>query len=110
MDETDGASGWLTYGAAERFGSTAEAVRRRNDSARAFETAIEALREQLGSERRRVDELLVSLAEERRQIDRLHVDLADAVTAERIAAGEAAALRAVVDGLRTRPWWRRWFR
>ena len=77
------------------------------DSARAFELAIEALHEQLVGERRRVDELLASLAEERRQIDRLHLDLADAVTAERIAAGEAAALRTIVTGLRERPWWRR---
>ena len=80
------------------------------DAARAFELAIEALHEQLVGERRRVDELLASLAEERRQIDRLHLDLADAVTAERIAAGEAAALRTIVTGLRERPWWRRWFR
>ena len=80
------------------------------DAARAFELAIEALHEQLVGERRRVDELLASLAEERRQIDRLHLDLADAVTAERIAAGEAAAFRTIVTGLRERPWWRRWFR
>ena len=41
------------------------------------------------------------------RIDELHTALADAVTAERIAAGEAAALRAIVTGLRARPWWRR---
>jgi hypothetical protein len=29
---------------------------------------------------------------------------------KRIAAGEAAALRTIVTGLRERPWWRRWFR
>jgi hypothetical protein len=51
-----------------------------------------------------------SYRQERRQIDCLHVDLADAVAAERIAAGEAAALRAIVTGLRARPWWRCWFR
>jgi hypothetical protein len=169
MAETDGEGSWLTYSeAAERLGSTAEAVRRRarrynwprmrpnlpgeparvrvpelpaaarvcppapdehsampdgqmpgvtagaaqvgTDPARAFELAITALREQLGCERHRVDELLASLTEERRRIDRLHTDLAEAVAAERIAASEASALRTALDQLRARPWWRRWFR
>jgi len=81
-----------------------------SEPARVFELAVEALREQLTSERRRVDELQALLTEERRQIDRLHVDLADAVAAEQISAGEASALRAIVTELRARPWWRRWFR
>ena len=83
---------------------------------RTLETAVwtlgeqlEAVNDSLLSERRRVDDLQTLLAEERRQIDRLHLDLADAITAERIAAGEAAALRAIVAGLRARPWWRRWW-
>ena len=67
---------------------------------------LEAVNDSLLSERRRVDDLQTLLAEERRQIDRLHLDLADAITTERIAAGEAAALRAIVAGLRARPWWR----
>src|SRR6516165_2274827 len=70
---------------------------------------LEAVNDSLLSERRRVDDLQALLAEERRQIDRLHLDLADAITAERIAAGEAAALRAIVAELRARPWWRRWW-
>ena len=91
---------------------------------RTLETAVRTLGEQLEvantslvAERQRVDALQVVLTEERRRvedgrkrIDELHVDLADAVTAERIAAGEAAALRAILEGLRARPWWRRWFR
>ena len=58
---------------------------------------------QLEVERQRVED-------SRKRIDELHTALADAVTAERIAAGEAAALRTIVTGLRERPWWRRWFR
>jgi len=83
---------------------------------RTLETAVWTLGEQLETvndsllcERRRVDDLQALLAEERRQIDRLHLDLADAITAERITAGEAAALRAIVAELRARPWWRRWW-
>jgi len=83
-----------------------------------------AERERAEQSERRADELQAALMEESRQVeagrkridelqqrvDQLHTDLADAVTAERIAAGEAAALRAIVTGLRARPWWRRWFR
>jgi len=58
---------------------------------------------QLEVERQRVED-------SRKRIDELHTALADAVTAERIAAGEAAALRTIVTGLQERPWWRRWFR
>jgi hypothetical protein len=75
------------------------------------ERQLEVERQLVEDGRKRIDELQASLTEERRQIDRLNVDLADAVSAERIAAGEAAALRAIVTGLRARPWWRRrWFR
>jgi len=108
------------------------------EALRTLESAIAALREQvdyaqsgLVAERQRADELQVALTEERRRVeagrqlvedgrkridelqqrvDELHTALADAVTAERIAAGEAAALRAIVTGLRARPWWRRWLR
>jgi hypothetical protein len=56
----------------------------------------------LEEERRRVDE-------ERRRVDELRTALADAVAAERIAAGEAAALRAELVRTKSRaPWWRRW--
>jgi hypothetical protein len=42
--------------------------------------------------------------------DGVQTALADAVAAERIAAGEAAGLRVELDRLRARaPWWRRWF-
>ena len=58
---------------------------------------------QLEAERQRVED-------SRKRIDELHTALADAVTAERIAAGEAAALRTIVTGLQERPWWRRLFR
>src|SRR6516164_652502 len=70
---------------------------------RALESAVEELRATITDLRQRLDR-------ERDRVDELHTALADAVTAERIAAGEAAALRAIVTGLRARPWWRRWFR
>ena len=87
-------------------------------------SSLVAERERAERSECRADELQVALTEERRrveverqlvedgrkQIDELHTALADAVTAERIAAGEAAALRAIVTGLRARRWWRRWFR
>jgi hypothetical protein len=65
-----------------------------------WKSAIAALRQQLEVANSRADRA-------ERRVDELHTD---AVTAERIAAGEAAALRALVTGLRARPWWRRWFR
>jgi hypothetical protein len=43
------------------------------------------------------------------EFDRLRTALADAIAAERIAAGDAAALRAELDALRKRRRWR-WFR
>ena len=67
------------------------------------EYQLEAERQRVEDGRKRIDEL-------QQRVDELHTDLADAVTAERIAAGEASALRAIVTGLRARPWWRRWFR
>ena len=79
--------------------------------------AVEALREQLvradereESARRRAARAEREVEETRRRIDELHTALAGAVAAERIAAGEAGALRTIVAGLRARPWWRRWFR
>ena len=62
------------------------------------------------SERRRAARAEREVEEARRRIDELHTALAGAVAAERIAAGEAGALRTIVAGLRARPWWRRWFR
>jgi len=84
---------------------------------RALESAIEALREQLrianelAANAGRQLEVERQLVEDgRKRLDELQTVLADAVTAQRIAADEAAALRAIVTGLRARPWWRRWFR
>jgi hypothetical protein len=81
----------------------AEAERARADRA---ERHLEEERGCVDEERRRIDELRTAL-------DRMRVELADAVAAERIAAGEATGLRAEVERLiteRRRPWWRRWFR
>jgi hypothetical protein len=71
---------------------------------RALETAIEALREQLTkadqraeAERGRADRTERHLEAERKRVDELQAALADAVAAERIAAGEAAGLRAELD-------------
>jgi hypothetical protein len=69
----------------------------------AVSAAIAALREQLAA-------VNVTLAAERARVDQLLVDLADARSAERISADAAAALRHEIELLRTRPWWRRWFR
>ena len=49
------------------------------------------------------------LEEERRRNDELQHTLADAVAAERIVAGEAAALRVEVDHWRRMGWLRRMF-
>jgi hypothetical protein len=81
-----------------------------DDRARVFEMAIAALREQLSTANRRIDELIEERrldAEERRQ---MRTELADARAAERISAESAAALRHELDLLRARPWWRRWLR
>ena len=84
---------------------------------RALESAIEALREQLriandlaanSGRQLEVERQLVEAG--RKRLDELQTVLADALTAQRIAADEAAALRAIVTGLSARPWWRRWFR
>jgi small-conductance mechanosensitive channel len=56
----------------------------------------------LEQERERVDE-------ERKRVDELRAALADAVAAERIAAGEAAALRAELDLWRRMSWLQRVF-
>jgi hypothetical protein len=62
-------------------------------------------------ERQRADRAEGHLEEERKRVDQLQVALADAVTAERITAGAAAALRTQLALLtERRPWWRRWFR
>jgi hypothetical protein len=74
----------------------------------ALKGAIDSLRSQLERERSRVDRAERLLEEERERSGKLEVTLADAVGAERIAAGEAAALRAELDALRKRR--RRWFR
>jgi hypothetical protein len=67
------------------------------------DSVIADFRHRLDVADRRLDEA----TEDRRRVDELRVALADAVAAERIAAGEAAALRAELDALRNR---RRWFR
>jgi hypothetical protein len=79
--------------------------------------AVEFLHEDLASERerveqaeRRADELLALFAEGQRQIGDLYGALADARTAAMISSNEASALRATLDELRARPWWKRWFR
>ena len=64
---------------------------------------VSPLTVQLGRERERV-------VRAERKVDQLEVALADALAAERIAAGEAAALRAEADqrrgwSLRRRLWW-----
>ena len=88
------------------------------------EMTIRDLRARLDAsedERRKVQVQLTGLLTDRREpateeppsrsLDRQNLALADAVAAERIAAGEAAGLRAELDRLRARaPWWRRWFR
>jgi hypothetical protein len=77
---------------------------------RVFEQAITALQEQLERERSRVDRAESHLEEARGRLDQLQAALGDAIAAERIAAGEASALRAELDHHRkraARPWWRR---
>jgi hypothetical protein len=64
--------------------------------------AVETLCEQLDQEKSRVDRAERLLDEERERSGRFQASLADAVGAERIAAGEAAALRAELD--RRREW------
>jgi len=65
--------------------------------------AVEMLREDVGHERDRANQA-------ERRIDELLHDLADARTAALISGCEAAALRVENTQLRSRPWWRRWFR
>jgi hypothetical protein len=61
------------------------------------DSVITDLRHRLDVADRRLDEA----TEDRRRVDELRIALADAVAAERIAAGEAAGLRAEVDERRT---------
>jgi hypothetical protein len=61
---------------------------------RVIEQVITTLHQQLERERDRVDRAEARIAE-------LQTELADAVAAERIAAGEAAALRAAADARRS---------
>ena len=78
----------------------------------AIMNALALCREQIERERGRVDRAERLLEEEQKRSGELEALLADAVGAERIAAGEAAGLRAEVERLtaeRRRPWWRRWF-
>jgi len=62
------------------------------------------------SQRRQLEAERQSVEAGRKRLDELQTVLADALTAQRIAADEAAALRTIVTGLRERPWWRRLFR
>ena len=66
----------------------------------ALKGAVDTLRSQLERERGRVDQA-------ERRIEELQANLADAVAAERIAAGEAAALRTAADRRRAWGLWRR---
>jgi hypothetical protein len=83
-----------------------------------LESAVEALREQLvtanqreEAERGRAERAERHLEDERERVDELRAALADAVAAERIAAGTAAGLRAEIAILTDRrSRWRRWFR
>jgi hypothetical protein len=68
------------------------------------DSVIADLRHRLDVADRRLD----AAAEDRRLVDELHVALADAVAAERIAAGEAAALRTEADRRRNWRMLRRW--
>jgi hypothetical protein len=68
---------------------------------RAFEQVITILHQQIERERDRVDRAERLLDEERHRIEELRTALADALTAERIAAGQAAALRAEADARRS---------
>jgi predicted nucleic acid-binding Zn-ribbon protein len=85
---------------------------------RTLESAVEALREQLlkanqwaEAERGRAERAERHFEDERKRVDELRTALADAVAAERIAAGTAAGLRAEIAILTDRrSWWRRWFR
>jgi hypothetical protein len=80
----------------------AASVRADEPVVRAVMTALALCREQIERERNRVDRAERLLDEERERIGQLTTDLADAVGGERIASGEAAALRAELD--RRREW------
>jgi len=90
---------------------------REDDRGTTLESAIEVLREQLrianelaANAGRQLEAERQSVEAGRKRLDELQTVLADALTAQRIAADEAAALRTIVTGLRERPWWRRLFR
>jgi len=68
------------------------------------DSVIADLRHRLDVADRRLD----AAAEDHRRIDELRVALADAVAAERIAAGEAAALRTEADRRSNWGMLRRW--
>jgi hypothetical protein len=74
---------------------------------RAVEAAIAVLSVQLDRERSRVDLAERQLEHERQVAEQLRAALTDAVAAERIAAGEAAALRSAADRRRAWGLWRR---
>ena len=81
----------------------------REDLAIANSTLVSE-RERAEQAERRADELLALFAEGQRQIGDLYGALADARTAAMISTNEASALRAALDELRARPWWRWWVR
>jgi hypothetical protein len=64
---------------------------------RTLESAIEALGEQLATERHRCGQAEARAARAERRVEELRTVLADARSAEQIAAGEAAWLRALRD-------------
>jgi hypothetical protein len=97
----------------------ADGVRMGNGERGTSETAFALLARQLEREQDRVERAERRLEEERRLLEaerqrsaELRTALADAVAAERIAAGDAVGLRAEVERLIAEsrlPWWQRWF-
>jgi hypothetical protein len=86
----------------------ADGVRMGNDGRDTGETAFALLARQLEREQDRVERAERRLEEERRLLEAerrcseaLRQSLADAIAAERIAAGEATALRAAIDERRS---------
>jgi hypothetical protein len=112
-DNTDAPPGHVRMSPLTSPGQSAPADPR---TVRALETAIEALREQLTkadqraeAERGRADRAERHLEDEQKRVDELRTALSDAVAAERIAAGEASALRAEVERWRHMGWLHRIF-
>jgi len=74
---------------------------------RAVESAVEELRATIADLRQRLDHERDRADRVQSRVEELHTALADAVAAERIAAGEASALRGQADRRREWSLWRR---